>query len=335
MKKSNIALAALALIASTAAMADGVTVYGRLDVSAARISGQATQLNHSNWDTSVFGLKGTEDLGNGMKASFNLEGGLNSTSGEVANNGSAAGVFNRLANVNLSGEFGSVGLGLQFSPFVGAALNGVATGNESFYVPMLVLANGYAPTTYGSTATGGFFVANAVTYTSPSVGGLTASVMTQLANSGAASKPDSNKYDALAINYAAGDLSVAAGYEKNGTLGAKNMTVSAAYNMGPARIAGGFISNNSDGATETVNTVYVGGSYALLPNLTGSLNFAQNNATTKKQLTVAGLQYTLSKRSYLYTTIGRGTNGASPLYGTAQTAGTSATGYAVGVVHNF
>jgi len=309
-------------------------------LSAAKISGQTTQMNQSNWDTSVIGFKGTEVLENGMKASFNLEGGIDPTSGATANNGSAATLFNRLANVNLSGEFGSVGLGLQFSPFVGAALNGVATGNESFYVPMLVLAKGYGGTTYTTpkavNATGGFFIPNAVTYSSPSVGGVTATVMSQMANSGATTLPGAEKYDALAINYAAGDLSVSGGYENSGTMNAKSMTLSAAYNMGPARIAGGYINSNSNATgTADLNTYFVGASYALLPNLTGSLNFAQNNATAaKQQLTVAGLQYTLSKRSYLYGTLGRGTNGASPLYGTAQTAG-AATGYAVGVVHNF
>ena len=79
MKKTQFALAALALAASTAAFAEGsTTVYGRLDVSAARVTGQATQMLHSNWDTSVIGVKGSDELTGGMKASFQLEGGLNS-----------------------------------------------------------------------------------------------------------------------------------------------------------------------------------------------------------------------------------------------------------------
>ncbi len=73
MKKTQFALAALALVASTAAFADA-TVYGRLDVSASRVTGQATQMMHSNWDTSVIGVKGSDDLTGGMKASFQLEG---------------------------------------------------------------------------------------------------------------------------------------------------------------------------------------------------------------------------------------------------------------------
>jgi predicted porin len=342
MKKTQFALAALALVASTAAFAEGsTTVYGRLDVSASRVTGQATQMLHSNWDTSVIGVKGSDELTGGMKASFQLEGGLNPATGEVANGGTAAGLFNRLANVSLAGDFGSTGLGLQFSPFVGAALNGVATGNESFYVNMLVMAGATGGTTYGSQTTGGFFIPNAVSYSTPNIGGISATALTQIANGSDATKPTASKYDAVAVNYAAGDLSVAGGYQKSGTISTTAYTVSAAYNMGPARIAGGYISNNPDEAGSTnLNTYHVGASYNLMENLTASVNYAKNNATSSQTLTVAGLQYSLSKRTYVYGIAGRGTNGILPLYGSLATgsspaATASTTGYSVGVVTNF
>ncbi len=342
MKKTQFALAALAFVASTAAFAEGsTTVYGRLDVSASRVTGQATQMLHSNWDTSVIGVKGSDELTGGMKASFQLEGGLNAATGEVANGGTAAGLFNRLANVSLAGDFGSTGLGLQFSPFVGAALNGVATGNESFYVNMLVMAGATGGTTYGSQTTGGFFIPNAVSYSTPNIGGISATALTQIANGSDATKPTASKYDAVAVNYAAGDLSVAGGYQKSGTAATTAYTVSAAYNMGPARIAGGYITSNPDAAaTASTNTYHLGASYNLAENLTASVNYAKNNATTSQTLTVAGLQYSLSKRTYVYGIAGRGTNGILPLYGSLATGSTpaataSTTGYSVGVVTNF
>ena len=343
MKKTQFALAALALVASTAAFAEGsTTVYGRLDVSASRVTGQATQMLHSNWDTSVIGVKGSDELTGGMKASFQLEGGLNAATGEVANNGTAAGLFNRLANVSLAGDFGSTGLGLQFSPFVGAALNGVATGNESFYVNMLVMAGAAGATTYGAQGTGGFFIPNAISYSTPNIGGFSATALTQIANGNDTVKPAASKYDAVAVNYAAGDLSVAGGYQKSGTIATTAYTVSAAYNMGPARIAGGYISNSPDAAGSTnLNTYHVGASYNLMENLTASINYAKNNETPSSQtLTVAGVQYSLSKRTYVYGIAGRGTNGILPLYGSLAagnqpSATTSTTGYSVGVVTNF
>ena len=346
MKKTQFALAALALVASTAAFAEGsTTVYGRLDVSAARVTGQATQMLHSNWDTSVIGVKGSDELTGGMKASFQLEGGLNSATGESANSGTSAGLFNRLANVSLAGDFGSTGLGLQFSPFVGSALNGVATGNESFYVNMLVMAGATGQTTYTpggvSTPTGGFFIPNAVSYSTPNIGGISATALTQIANGSDATKPTASKYDAVAVNYAAGDLSVSGGYQKSGTAATTAYTVSAAYNMGPARIAGGYITSNPDAAaSDSTNTYHLGASYNLVENLTASVNYAKNNATTSQTLTVAGLQYSLSKRTYLYGIAGRGTNGILPLYGSLATGSSPAatattTGYSVGVVTNF
>jgi predicted porin len=346
MKKTQFALAALALVASTAAFADGsTTVYGRLDVSASRVTGQATQMLHSNWDTSVIGVKGSDELTGGMKASFQLEGGLNSATGEVANSGTSAGLFNRLANVSLAGDFGSTGLGLQFSPFVGSALNGVATGNESFYVNMLVMAGATGQTTYTpggvSTPTGGFFIPNAVSYSTPNIGGISATALTQIANGSDATKPTESKYDAVAVNYAAGDLSVSGGYQKSGTAATTAYTVSAAYNMGPARIAGGYITSNPDAAaSDSTNTYHLGASYNLVENLTASVNYAKNNATTSQTLTVAGVQYSLSKRTYLYGIAGRGTNGILPLYGSLATGSSPAvtattTGYSVGVVTNF
>ena len=346
MKKTQFALAALALVASTAAFAEGsTTVYGRLDVSAARVTGQATQMLHSNWDTSVIGVKGSDELTGGMKASFQLEGGLNSATGESANSGTSAGLFNRLANVSLAGDFGSTGLGLQFSPFVGSALNGVATGNESFYVNMLVMAGATGQTTYtpggASTPTGGFFIPNAVSYSTPNIGGISATALTQIANGSDATKPTASKYDAVAVNYAAGDLSVSGGYQKSGTALTTAYTVSAAYNMGPARIAGGYITSNPDAAgSDSTNTYHLGASYNLAENLTASVNYAKNNAATSQTLTVAGLQYSLSKRTYLYGIAGRGTNGILPLYGSLATGSApavtaSTTGYSVGVVTNF
>lgn len=344
MKKTQFALAALALVASTAAFAEGsTTVYGRLDASVSRVTGQATQMMHSNWDTSVIGVKGSDELTGGMKASFQLEGGLNTGTGESSNSGTSAALFNRLANVSLAGDFGSTGLGLQFSPFVGSALNGVATGNESFYVNMLVMAGATGQTTYTpggvSTPTGGFFIPNAVSYSTPNIGGISATALTQIANGNDTTKPAASKYDAVAVNYAAGDLSVSGGYQKSGTAATTAYTVSAAYNMGPARIAGGYITSNPDAAaSDSTNTYHLGASYNLVENLTASVNYAKNNATTSQTLTVAGVQYSLSKRTYLYGIAGRGTNGILPLYGSLaagnQPTGTT-TGYSVGVVTNF
>jgi len=119
MKKTQFALAALALVASTAALADGVTVYGAIDASLAKGSSSETAFSGAGqMGTSVFGLKGSEDLGGGLTAGFNLEGGLNVGNGSTDNGGPSGSIFDRAANVSLSGGFGSITGGLQLSPFI-------------------------------------------------------------------------------------------------------------------------------------------------------------------------------------------------------------------------
>lgn len=103
MKKSVLA-AALAVFA-TAVNAQNVTVYGTIGASVAEreVSGVKTtaQGNGDYLSSSVLGFRGTEDLGGGMKASFNLEGDLNVGNG--AGDGSGGGLtFDRQSWVELS-----------------------------------------------------------------------------------------------------------------------------------------------------------------------------------------------------------------------------------------
>ncbi|MBB2776213.1 UNVERIFIED_ORG: putative porin [Comamonas terrigena] len=107
MKKSLIALAAVA--ASGAAFAQSsVTVYGVVDTSIAYVKGAENvsgMLNSGN-ATSRLGFRGVEDLGNGLKANFVLEGQVD------PDDGTAGGLnFKRQSTVGLAGSFGEVRLG--------------------------------------------------------------------------------------------------------------------------------------------------------------------------------------------------------------------------------
>ena len=120
MKKSLIALAALAAVGAASAQSS-VTLYGIADISAGvveregayKLPGQdagkantrETGFNKANLQQSRVGIKGSEDLGNGLKAVFNYEHGFNSA------NGAFAGGEARRAVVGLQGGFGSVLLG--------------------------------------------------------------------------------------------------------------------------------------------------------------------------------------------------------------------------------
>ena len=138
MKKTLIALAALAT-AGVASAQSSVTLFGVVDLSyenvhtaAGRVSGLAPSANSS----SRLGFRGVEDLGGGMSASFWLEAALApqsgiSSSGTTGNNqttpaagatnlfaGATAGglTFNRRSTVSLSGGFGEIRLGRDYTP---------------------------------------------------------------------------------------------------------------------------------------------------------------------------------------------------------------------------
>src|SRR4051812_3948147 len=138
MKKTLIALAALAT-AGVASAQSSVTLFGVVDLSyenvhtaAGRVSGLAPSANSS----SRLGFRGVEDLGGGMSASFWLEAAIApqsgiSSSGTTGNNqnppaagatplfnGATAGglTFNRRSTVSLSGGFGEVRLGRDYTP---------------------------------------------------------------------------------------------------------------------------------------------------------------------------------------------------------------------------
>jgi predicted porin len=116
MKKSLIVVAAAASFASVAHAQSSVTLYGLLD---AGLTYTSNVDHNSKWaagsggiNQSMFGLRGSEDLGGGLKAIFTLESGFNINNGKFANNN---GMFNRQAFVGLSSsQFGTVTLGRQY-----------------------------------------------------------------------------------------------------------------------------------------------------------------------------------------------------------------------------
>ena len=115
MKKTLVALAVLGAFAGSAMAAD-VTLYGALDTGFEYKHTKSTGEKavdkfdmQTGWDTgNRWGLKGSEDLGNGYKVGFKLESGFNGDDGTM-DQGSR--LFGREAGLTLSGPFGSVAFG--------------------------------------------------------------------------------------------------------------------------------------------------------------------------------------------------------------------------------
>ncbi|WP_316152193.1 porin [Cupriavidus sp. BIC8F] len=118
MKKSAIVLAAGSLLAGSAFAQSSVTLYGIVDQSL-RFTTNSDAQNHSQTQlsngavtNSRWGLKGSESLGNNLKAIFQLENGFDPDTGK-ANQGGR--LFGRQAYVGLSGDFGTIKLGRQYT----------------------------------------------------------------------------------------------------------------------------------------------------------------------------------------------------------------------------
>ena len=116
-KKSLAAVAVLAAFAGSAYAAD-VTMYGRVDLGLRYTntdldkSGQDDvskfEMASGNYTGSRFGIKGEEDLGNGMKVGFVLENGFTADDGSL---GTPNHLFDRQASLHVKGSFGEVALG--------------------------------------------------------------------------------------------------------------------------------------------------------------------------------------------------------------------------------
>ena len=117
MKKTLAALAVLSTFAGAAFAAD-VTLYGQVDLGlrythadgdqAHKDAVNTLEMASGNYSSSRFGLKGTEDLGNGLKVGFVLENGLNADDGSFNVDGK---LFDREAILRVMGSFGELGFG--------------------------------------------------------------------------------------------------------------------------------------------------------------------------------------------------------------------------------
>jgi predicted porin len=119
MKKSLLTLAALGTFAGAAQAQSSVTLYGIVDAGVLysnNIGGPNLYgASSSNLQGSRWGLRGTEDLGGGLKVRFVLENGFNVFSGRLGQGGDE---FGR-ESVGLSSRFGTLTLGRQYDSVVG------------------------------------------------------------------------------------------------------------------------------------------------------------------------------------------------------------------------
>jgi predicted porin len=290
MKKTLVALAALAAVGAASAQ---VTVYGKADlgVSSTTKTGatdQGLEVTSGNYETSRFGVKASHDLSGGMKALAQYEFSVDATGGSDAIKS------NRVASLGLTGGFGTVTMGLQWTPYDSAwgfdqlEYNGFSAAGKTWY-------NG----AHGDNGNGGNGNAKkSIAYTTPDMSGFNATVLF----SNSADKTDTTTsvpYVGLGANYTAGPLSINFGYEQvastahlgapsvlgvgvvknpNGAMADEKTTASiigASYNLGVATVGVGFQQANVDARnTNGAAASFKDAGYTL------SVSFPVSSATT-------------------------------------------------------
>jgi predicted porin len=236
MKKSLFALVALNAFCAAAHAQGSVTLYGIVDAGLGYTSNEAVvktagkvgtpavltgssayTFTSGTWSGSRWGLKGKEDLGDGLSAIFQLENGFNIGTGQL---GQSSREFGRQAFMGLSStKYGTLTMGRQYDPivdFVGSI------GPTSFLTGMAAHPGDLDNIDNQSREN------NSLKYTSPSFGGLTLGALYGFGNQAGSVKNQSTW--SLGGQYTHGPFAIGAAYLKaNNTYGSTGGTWTSSY----------------------------------------------------------------------------------------------------------
>jgi len=336
--KSYLVLSALAVAAGAVNAQSSVTLYGVADAAVERVKGatSTTRMVSGQQQGSRWGLRGSEDLGGGLKAVFQFEAGLNITTGELGQGGRA---FGRQSYVGLAGDFGAIRLGRQYSPMDDvASVIGTKVYDVLSVVP--IIGNG----DYNR-------VNNALTYLSPSFGGTSMQVQYSQGENRASGDPskDFGKQFSLHALHSNGPLTAGVGLMRvldgNGTEPGRQpinaVLLVGAYDFGVVKLSAYF--DKEDKGAEDLSvfgvsaarkfgetTVSVG--LAQARNVTGSAVAADDDAT----IVTLQASHNLSKRTAIYGHLTAVSNGDDAALGfNSPVRGSSSNGIQFGIRHRF
>src|ERR1700744_2237209 len=336
MKKSLLALAVLTAVTGVASAQSSVTIYGKVDLGLVMDSGsgagKSVRLDSGVTGGSRIGFKGVEDLGGGMKAAFQLETGYCADSAQGSPNfctGSNQ-FMGRQAHGDLTGSFGALSAGRQYS---------LGFNNLSTIDPF---GTGFAGQVNNIVDPSGIRLNNSVTYSTPTMGGVTASA--EIAFGEQTGNWQANRETGAGLTYASGpayagftfyDVDNAAG---NGSA-RKNYLFGGTYDFGVVKVHA--LAQKSTGASNLDVLDLMGGVTVPGPGGQVLASYTPHNDRTSSnkdasQLGV-GYLYPLSKRTSVYTAFARIQNlhGAAFTVGNATATGTGDKAFNLGVVHNF
>jgi len=282
MKKTLVAVAALAAIAG--AQAD-VSITGLVEAAySTNNAGKSIGNSGQNGGSEVrFG--GSEELGGGLKASFQY-----TIISDLTTEGTTAAtgmVHSYNSFVGVSGDFGSIKLGNQFSPIFLASAGSTAWG-------LAANTSSLTNTAYGVGVVGGVRNNQSFNYSSPSISGVTL-----------AAQGDANSSNfSYSLTYSGGPLTVAYGFNRSTTSNGDMNLVGLTYDAGMAKI---YLNSLTGKLANSALTAYTANRSATEVGLTVPMGAATiaaststSNVTGTKTATNVGVKYDLSKRTQVY-----------------------------------
>lgn len=349
--KKAFALSAFGLLGivgstGTAMAQSNVTIYGVLDTYMAYTNatgkGSVVSMDGGGYQANRIGFRGTEDLGGGLRANFQLENGFLSDTGGMAD---TTRLFNRQSWIGLGGGFGEVRAGRQNTPgflmiarldaFAGATF-GSFLNNVSAYTPRYD---------------------NMLGYISPNMSGFKVQAYVGLGEQ-TAPRNGLNSY-MLGGEYESGPLylgiSSSLQNSANDNQSIKSTFAGGAYDYGMGKVFLGYYRGNNLGAAAATNVAGVYYSaYSISANyrvttqgtLGAGYGWAKDSSGANRdarQFSLIGT-YDLSKRTMLYSTYAHLSNkngatfslsGAGPITKNVPTAGGTVNGVQVGIRHLF
>ena len=302
MKKHIFLLAASTACAAPAFAQNSVTLYGLIDEGLNYTNnvqgGHNYELASGDVQGSRWGLKGTEDLGNGLKAVFQLENGFDVNSGRL---GQSSRMFGRQAFVGLSSDAGTVTLGRQYDAVVDYLAPTTANGNWGGSLLSHPFDN--------DNTDNSFRVNNTIKYASPDYAGFQFGGTYSFSNGTGFSN---NRQYSLGGQYQNGGLLVAAAYlqannpgvTQGGAIATDDANFASSrlrifggginYTFGPA--TAGFVYTNTNISNPT-SSAYLTSADSLFPT-TGPLAGATLNALKFQNFEVNG-KYQLTPALYV------------------------------------
>jgi predicted porin len=253
MKKSIVALAVLGAFSGAALAQSSVTLYGIVDVgyqwlesptvvgtgTAARVQQESVSAINGGYQFgNRWGLRGSEDLGGGLKAIFTLENGFNIDSGTLAQGGR---LFGRQAWAGLSGNWGDVVAGR-------VATFASGTGSWDMFGRVDPFGTGFGINSMGSTfiSSNSVRVDNSVLYRSPRIAGFQGGIgySTRIDGNETAPSDTNQKLFFSAANFEYGPFFAAVTYDAlDNTAGRpdqKNFQIGGTFDIGPIRLHAGY-----------------------------------------------------------------------------------------------